>query len=148
MKNALQPGEFVEAVEVPLQTLGAGWVTQAHKISKRLDCDISAVSAGFALRLDGERVAEARLAYGGMAATVRRAAGAEAALLGQPWTEATLRAAQAALARDFTPLTDLRASADYRRATAAALLERLWLSTRPHDPVPLEQLRVDLRTPA
>ena len=148
MKNALQPGEFVEAVEVPLQTLGAGWVTQAHKISKRLDCDISAVSAGFALRLDGERVAEARLAYGGMAATVRRASGAEAALIGQPWTEATLRAAQAALARDYTPLTDLRASADYRRATAAALLERLWLSTRPHDPVPLEQLRVDLRTPA
>ena len=148
MKNALQPGEFVEAVEVPLQTLGAGWVTQAHKISKRLDCDISAVSAGFALRLDGERVAEARLAYGGLAATVRRAAGAEAALLGQPWTEATLRAAQAALARDYTPLTDLRASADYRRATSAALLERLWLSTRPHDPVPLEQLRVDLRTPA
>jgi xanthine dehydrogenase small subunit len=148
MKNALQPGEFVEAVEVPLQTLGAGWVTQAHKISKRLDCDISAVSAGFALRLDGERVAEARLAYGGLAATVRRASGTEAALIGQPWTEATLRAAQAALARDYTPLTDLRASADYRRATAAALLERLWLSTRPHDPVPLEQLRVDLRTPA
>ena len=148
MKNALQPGEFVEAVELPLQTLGAGWVTQAHKISKRLDCDISAVSAGFALRLDGERVAEARLAYGGMAATVRRASGAEAALISQPWTEATLRAAQAALARDYTPLTDLRASADYRRATAAALLERLWLSTRPHDPVPLEQLRVDLRTPA
>ena len=148
MKNALQPGEFVEAVEVPLQTLGASWVAQAHKISKRLDCDISAVSAGFALRLEGERVAEARLAYGGMAATVRRAAGAESALVGQPWTEATLRAAQAALARDFTPLSDLRASADYRRATAAALLERLWLSTRQHDPVPLEQLRVDLRTPA
>lgn len=147
MKNALEPGEFVEAVEVPFQTRDTGWVTQAHKISKRSDCDISAVSAGFALRLEGDSLAEARLAYGGLAATVRRAAGAEAALVGQPWTEATLRAAQAALARDFSPLTDLRASADYRRTMAAALLERLWLSTRPVDPVPVEQLRVDLRAP-
>lgn len=140
MKNRLAPGEFVEAVSVPLPT--PGWQVQAHKLSKRFDCDISAVSAGFAVRLDGECVAEARLAFGGMAATVKRAAGAEAALTGQPWTEATLRAAQQALAADFSPLTDLRASADYRRQAAAALLERLWLSTRPQQPVALADLRV------
>jgi xanthine dehydrogenase small subunit len=70
-----------------------------------------------------------------MAATVRRAAGAEAALRGQPWSEATLRAAQAALDADFTPLTDLRASAGYRRQAARGLLERLWLETRADAPL-------------
>jgi xanthine dehydrogenase small subunit len=148
MKNELQAGEFVEAVEVSLETAEAGkpgnpsWQVQAHKISKRWDCDISALSAGFALQLDAEgRVAQIRLAWGGMAATVKRAAAAEAAALGQPWNEATLRAAQAALASDFTPLSDLRASADYRRLAAAGLLERFWLSTRLEDPVPEHELR-------
>jgi xanthine dehydrogenase small subunit len=94
------------------------------------------------LRLEAGRVADIRLAWGGMAATVQRSAGAEAAALGQPWTEATLRAAQAALASDFTPLSDLRASADYRRAAAAGLLERFWLSTRHDKPVNPSDLRV------
>jgi xanthine dehydrogenase small subunit len=145
MRNELQPGEFVEAVEVSLETQAQraeGWQVQAHKISKRFDCDISALSAGFALRLDAGRVAEIRLAWGGMAATVQRSAGAEAAALGQAWSEATLRAAQAALATDFTPFSDLRASADYRRAAAAGLLERFWLSTRQDKPVPQSELRV------
>lgn len=144
MKNQLQPGEFIEAVRVPLASArpGSGWQFQAHKLAKRFDCDISALSAGFALRLQGEVVAEVRLAFGGMAATVRRAAGAEAALRGQPWTEATLQAACAALQSDFTPLTDLRASADYRRSAAAALLRRLWLATRPQNPLPAEALSV------
>jgi xanthine dehydrogenase small subunit len=140
MRNRLEPGEFVEAVSVPLPQ--AGWQVQAHKLSKRFDCDISAISAGFALRLEGDRVAEARLAFGGMAAIVKRAAAAEAAIVGQPWTGATLRAAQLALASDFTPLSDLRASAAYRQQAAAALLERLWLSTRPQHPLPLHELRV------
>jgi xanthine dehydrogenase small subunit len=109
-----------------------GW-----KISKRFDCDISALCAGLYLRLDGaERVVDVRLAFGGMAATVRRAHGAEAALRGQPWSEAALRASQAALETDFTPLTDLRASAGYRRQAARALLERLWLETRGASPLP------------
>jgi xanthine dehydrogenase small subunit len=145
MRNELQPGEFVEAVEVSLETQGQhaeGWQVQAHKISKRFDCDISALSAGFALRLNAGRVAEIRLAWGGMAATVQRSAAAEAAARGQPWTEATLRAAQAALTRDFTPLSDLRASADYRREVAAALLERFWLSTRLDKPMRQSELRV------
>jgi len=140
MKNQLARGEFVEAVSVPLPA--AGWQVQAHKLSKRFDCDISAVSAGFAIRLDGDHVAEARLAFGGMAAIVKRAAATEAAIVGQPWTEATLRTAQQALATDFQPLTDLRASADYRRHAVTALLERLWLSTRPTQPLALHELRV------
>jgi xanthine dehydrogenase small subunit len=134
MKNRLQPGEFVHSLQVPRNR--AGQVVRAYKISKRFDCDISAVCAGLSLELQGGRVSTARLAFGGMAATVRRAAGAEAAVTGQPWTEATLQAAQAALAQDFKPLTDMRASAAYRLQVAQNLLRRLWLETRPEGPLP------------
>ncbi len=140
MKNALQPGEFLQAIEVPLPA--AGEVLRAYKISKRFDCDISAVCAGFGLQFDGERIVAARLAFGGMAATVQRAANAEAALQGQHWTEATLRSAQAALAQDFQPLSDLRASAAYRLQVAQNLLRRCWLETRPTDPLPAQALNV------
>ncbi len=139
MRNRLQEGEFIEAAEVPDTPPDApGFTTHVRgwKISKRFDCDISALCAGLYLRLDGaDRVVDVRLAFGGMAATVRRAQGAEAALRGQPWNEATLRAAQAALESDFTPLTDLRASAGYRRQAARGLLERLWLETRGASPL-------------
>ena len=73
--------------------------------------------------------------FGGLAAVVKRASAAEAAVSGQPWSEATLRAAQSALDRDFKPLSDLRASADYRRQAARGLLERLWLETRADAPL-------------
>ncbi|WP_418318844.1 xanthine dehydrogenase small subunit [Piscinibacter sakaiensis] len=136
MKNALAPGEFVEAIEVPAETLAAGDAQlRAYKISKRFDCDISAVCAGFWLRLDGDRVAEIRLAFGGMAATVKRAAATEAALLGKPWTQASVEAAQAELANDFQPLTDMRASADYRSEVVRNLLQRFWLETRAEAPL-------------
>ncbi len=92
--------------------------------------------------LDGGTVREVRLAYGGMAAIVKRAANAEAALRGQPWNEASLRAAQAALTSDFTPLSDMRASAQYRMTTARNLLERFWLETRPADRLRAEALSV------
>ncbi len=140
LQNALQPGEFVARIVVPRPTEGTQ--VRAWKISKRYDSDISAVCAAFALRLDGDRVAEARLVFGGMAAIVKRAAQTEAALLGQPWTEATLASAQAALAQDFQPLSDLRASAAYRLKVSANLLRRLWLETRPEDPLPAEETTV------
>ena len=142
MKNDLQPGEFVQAIRVPLPDTGAGEVVRAYKLSKRRDSDISAVCAGFFVRLDGDRIAEARLGWGGMAATARRASATEAALTGQPWNEATLRAAQAALAQDFQPLTDLRASASYRLKVAQNLLERFWLETRPGTPLRADQVQV------
>jgi xanthine dehydrogenase small subunit len=133
MKNQLVPGEFVQAIHLPLPA--AADQVRAYKLSKRYDCDISAVACGLWLQLDGTRVADARFAFGGMAATVRRAAAAEQAVRGQPWTEATVRAAMAALATDYQPLTDLRASASYRRRVAAQLLMRLWLETRPDQPL-------------
>jgi xanthine dehydrogenase small subunit len=139
MKNRLEAGEFVQALQVPLD---AGAQVRAYKISKRFDCDISAVCAGLAIRLDGETVASARFAFGGMAATVRRAAGAEAAVVGKPWTEATLAAGQRALADDYRPLTDMRASAAYRTQVAQNLLRRFWLETRTAAPLSPAQLSV------
>jgi xanthine dehydrogenase small subunit len=133
MKNKLQPGEFVQGLRVPLPRPGER--LRAYKISKRYDCDISGLFGALWLDLDGETVRGARFAFGGMAAIVKRAKGAEGAVVGQRWTESTLRAAQAALDADFTPLTDLRASADYRRLAARGLLERLWLETRTAQPV-------------
>jgi len=139
MKNRLEPGEFVQALRVPLDRATQ---VRAYKISKRFDCDISAVCAGLAVQLDGERVAAARFAFGGMAATVRRAAGAEAAVVGRPWNEATLASAQRALAEDYRPLTDMRASAGYRTQVAQNLLRRFWLETRRTDPLRSSELSV------
>ena len=140
MKNRLEAGEFVHSLEVPRRR--AAQQVQVYKISKRFDCDISAVCAALAIELQGERVVDVRLAFGGMAATVKRAALAEAALLQQPWTETSLKAAQAALSQDFKPLSDMRASAAYRLQVAQNLLRRFWLQTRPHAPLQESELSV------
>jgi len=135
-KNALRTGEFIEAVDIPLPAALPGRQLRAYKQSKRFDSDISAVSAGFAIELNiDRRVTGVRLAFGGMAATVMRAASAEAVLQGQVWDEASLAAATRALADDFQPLTDLRASAEYRKLIAGRLLRRFWLATRGNDAV-------------
>ena len=140
MKSALQSGEFVQGLAVPLAAMGRQ--VRAYKISKRFDCDISALCAGLAITLDGETVQSVRLAYGGMAATVRRAAQAEAALVGRVWDQAAVRAAQQALAQDFKPLSDMRASADYRLQVAQNLLQRFWLETRTQDALASEATSV------
>jgi xanthine dehydrogenase small subunit len=140
MKNALEPGEFVEALEVRLPAPGSAFRT--YKLSKRFDCDISAVAVGFSIERDGGRVRAVRLAFGGMAAIVKRAARAEAAVVGRPWNEATVEAAVAALAEDFKPLTDMRASAAYRLRSAQNLLRRFWLETREDAPLAAHQVSV------
>ncbi len=140
MKNQLQPGEFVQALVVP--PAPAGRQVRAYKISKRFDCDISALCAGFSIVLAGDTVKEVRLAYGGMAGIVKRAASAEAALVGQPWSQASVESAQAALANDFKPLSDMRASAAYRLQVAQNLLQRFWLETRADQPLPLQATSV------
>jgi xanthine dehydrogenase small subunit len=140
MLNRLEPGEFVQGLAIPCAALQRQ--VRAYKISKRFDSDISAVCAGLAIELDGDTVRQVRLAYGGMAAVVQRAAQAEAALAGQPWTQAGVDAAKAALARDFKPLTDMRASAAYRLQVAQNLLQRFWLETRTSDPLPVQATSV------
>ena len=134
MQNRLEPGEFLQAISVPRRRPTQHFC--AYKISKRFDSDISAVCGAFSIELDGDIVGNARLAFGGMAATVQRAAHCEAALCGQPWNEHTLHAAMAALPTDFKPLTDMRASSGYRMQVAQNLLRRFWLQTRPADPLP------------
>lgn len=149
MKNQLAPGEFIARIDVPLPAPQPGVrdVLRVWKLSKRFDSDISSVCAALALQLEGDVVRSVRLVYGGMAATVRRAATAENQLLGQPWREERVRAAMQALALDFKPLSDMRASSAYRGKTAANLLWRLWLETRPDAPLAPAQTSVWPITP-
>jgi xanthine dehydrogenase small subunit len=115
---------------------------RTYKVSKRYDSDISAVCAAFAIKVDGGTIVQARVAFGGMAAMPQRASHTEAALAGKPWTETTLRAARAALATDYTPITDMRATAAYRMQVAQNLLERFYLETRPDHPLPAARVSV------
>ncbi|GAB2867625.1 xanthine dehydrogenase small subunit [Pseudoduganella ginsengisoli] len=144
MKKDLQPGEFVEAVRIPLPLPlpQANVQFRTYKLAKRFDQDISAVCAAFALELDGGMVRQARIAFGGMAATAKRAPQAEAILNGQPWDEAHVLDAMAALARDYTPLSDMRASSDYRMMAAQNLLRRFWLETRAAAPLASSDVNV------
>ena len=121
-KTDRQPGEVLVALRVPVTTPGSAF--RAWKVSKRRDQDISAVSAAFWMAHEGNLVTGVRLAFGGMAAVPARAAGAEEALKGRPFDGEALAAAQEALDRDFKPLTDGRASSEYRRAVAKNLLVR------------------------
>ncbi len=119
-KQDIQAGEFVEAITIPRQrdTL------KCYKISKRFDQDISALLGCFNIVVEAGLVSAARIAFGGMAATPKRATAVEAALLGKPWTQDTISAALTKFGDDFSPLSDMRASSDYRLAVAQNLLLR------------------------
>ncbi|MGQ9371649.1 xanthine dehydrogenase small subunit [Azospirillum sp. A39] len=136
-RSALRPGEFVERVRIP--RLRPDQRFAVWKVSKRRDQDISAVCGAFCLTLDADGTATAfRAGYGGMAATPARAAAAEAAVVGQPWTAGTVDRAMAALAQDFSPIGDARASAAYRAAVARNLLQRFHRFTVGEDAYALE----------
>jgi xanthine dehydrogenase small subunit len=126
-KQDRSSGEFVEGVWLPVPS--ASTRLRCYKLTKRFDQDITAVLGCFDVVVEDGTVTAARLAYGGMAGVPKRAAHAEAALVGQPWSEATVRAAMAALAQDFTPLTDMRASAEYRMRGARNLLLKYFIET-------------------
>jgi len=127
-KQDRKPGEFVESIFVP--ALEEDVFFAAYKISKRRDEDISALCAAFHVTTNAEGlVASARIAFGGMAGTPKRAAAAEATLIGQPWSWDTIQAARTALADDYQPLSDWRASAEYRMLTAQNLMIRFFLET-------------------
>ena len=136
-QTTLQPGEFIHSVRVPVPE--ANETLYIYKVSKRLDDDISAVLGAFRLTVDNGVVRACRLAFGGMAAIPARAAHAEAALTGQPWNEETLQTAMTALASDFSPLSDVRASSGYRLQVAGNLLRRTLLASTT---LPGEQLMV------
>lgn len=127
-KQDRKPGEFVESVLVPYPAAMSRFA--AYKITKRRDEDITAVLGAFLLTLDEtEIVTDIRIAFGGMAATPKRARTVEAELIGKPWTEVTIEAARPAFDADYQPLTDWRATAEYRQLTAKNLLTRFYLET-------------------
>ena len=133
MKNVMQPSEFIEAIEIPARD--EKLELRCYKLCKRFDQDISAVCAAFALRLDGDTVTEICIALGGMAAIPKRALLTEKLLTGGKWDESSVGAAMQKLAEDFTPLSDMRASADYRSRASANLLYRFYLETRSQQPL-------------
>ena len=137
-KKDLRPDEFVQALRVPLARPEVQFRT--YKLAKRFDQDISAVCAAFAFSIKGGVVASARIAFGGMAATPQRAARTEAQLLGRAWNEAAVHDAMAMLASDYAPLTDMRASGDYRMQAAQNLLRRFWYETRLDAPLAPDQV--------
>jgi xanthine dehydrogenase small subunit len=128
-KQDRRPGEFVEAVTIP----ASAPALRCYKISKRFDQDISAVCGCFNVTVEAGTVTGARISFGGMAGIPKRATHVEATLIGQPWTDATITAATAAFAQDYTPLSDMRASAAYRMGVAQNLLTRYFhdLAGRP-----------------
>lgn len=127
-KQDRQPGEFVESVTLPLLPAGEKFAT--YKISKRREEDISALCGAFRVFVnDAGMIGMVRIAFGGMAATPKRAKAVEAALVGKPWTMETVEAALPAFAEDYQPISDMRASAEYRLLTAQNLLKRFFLET-------------------
>ncbi|MDE3773479.1 xanthine dehydrogenase small subunit [Sinorhizobium meliloti] len=128
-KQDREPGEFVETVRIPF--LDETERFAVYKITKRFDEDISAVCGAFRVKLDGDgKVADVAIAFGGMAGTPKRASNVEAALKGAQWNDAAIEAGVAAFERDFTPLTDWRASSEYRMLVARNLLRRFHLETQ------------------
>ncbi len=123
--TALEAGEFIEQVIVPKPVANQHF--RVYKLSKRLDDDISAVCGAFNLTIEGGTVTGVRIGFGGMAAVPKRAAACEQALLGQPWNHATVKAAMQALNGDFEPLSDFRASKEYRSKTATNLLYKFFI---------------------
>lgn len=125
-KQDRQPGEFVESLFVPRPKAESH--VAVYKISKRRDEDISALCGAFHLETDAVgTVTHIRIAFGGMAATPKRARAVEAALYGKPFTQASVDAARDAFDLDYKPLTDWRATAEYRQLTAKNLLTRFFL---------------------
>ena len=119
----LAESEFVESVLVPKQADRL----KCYKLSKRFDQDISAVCGCINLQIEGGRVAKARIAYGGMAAIPKRAFETERSLEGATWNRGCVDAAMIAMERDFSPISDMRASSRYRMEAAKNMLLRYFL---------------------
>ncbi len=127
-KNQLAPDEVLAWIHVPKRV--AGERVEIYKISKRFDDDISAVCLAINLHMTGGVVTRASIGVGGVAATPVRAIKTEASLLNKSWAEATVDHAAGVLQAEFTPLSDMRASANYRTQVLGNLLQRFWLESQ------------------
>ncbi len=140
-QNVMAPDEVLARILVPHPAPGE--FLRAYKVSKRQDDDISAVCLVLNLRLDGGQVAAASIGAGGVAAVPARARQAEAALHGQPWNEAAAERTAQVLQAEFTPLSDLRASSQYRHAVLGNLARRFWLESQGRPDVSLDTLQLE-----
>ena len=127
-KQDLRPGEYVRAIVIP--PMDPSILFRTYKISKRFNQDISALCGAFAIDIKNGEVASARIAFGGLAGTPKRATACEATLSGSSWSGETIARAMDAMHEDFKPLTDMRASRDYRMKTAQNLLRKAFLETQ------------------
>jgi xanthine dehydrogenase small subunit len=123
----LRPGECVARILLPLPVTGREFRT--YKLAKRIEQDISAVCAAFSVILREGAVQEVRICYGGMAGTPKRAKQCEASLERRAWTADNIEIAMQAMFKDFQPISDMRASAEYRMLAARNLLKRFYLET-------------------
>ncbi len=140
-QNVMAADELLVRIVVPRPS--AQEQLRAYKISKRFDDDISAVCLVLNLDIADGTVQRASIGAGGVAATPARARQTEAALTGQPWTEATAQRAAAVLQAEFSPISDMRASGAYRRQVLGSLLQRYWLETQGQPSVSLDTLTLE-----
>ena len=140
MKKDLAEDEIVEAITLPIPDPAQQF--RCYKLSKRYDSDISAVFAAFAIVLENNKVTHCKIAFGGMAATPKRASQCEQFLLGADWDEATVRQAMQLLSKDYQPMSDMRASDQNRLHSAMNLLYRFYLETRTDNPLQNSQVDV------
>jgi xanthine dehydrogenase small subunit len=122
-KQDIQPGEFVRSIFIPDQPDRL----RCYKLSKRFDQDISAVCGCFYVSVEGGIITDARIAFGGMAGTPKRATALEQALISKVWEYESIAVALPKLAEDFTPLSDMRASSEYRTKSAQGMMTRYFL---------------------
>jgi len=140
-QNVMAADELLVRIVVPRPS--AHEQLRAYKISKRFDDDISAVCLVLNLDIADGTVQRASIGAGGVAATPARARQTEAALTGQPWTEATAQRAAAVLQAEFSPISDMRASGTYRRQVLGSLLQRYWLESQGQPSVSLDTLTLE-----
>ncbi len=138
--NVMKADELLCWIKVPLPAAPSPEFLRVYKISKRFDDDISAVCLAIGITVKDGIVQTASIGAGGVAATPVRARQTEAALLGQPWTPATVKAATQALRAEFQPISDMRASATYRHTVLGNLLQRFWLESQGLQHINLETL--------
>ena len=144
MFTLLAPDEVLAWIKVPKPTPGEQ--LRVYKISKRFEDDISAVCLAVRLHTSKGQVVQASMGVGGVAATPVRAVQTQAALSGQPWNATTVAAAAACLQTEFSPISDMRATAAYRVQVLGNLLQRFWLESQGQAHTNLESFSLELTT--
>ena len=124
-KTDLKVDELITSVFIPKPDKDV--IVKSFKLSKRKDMDISTVSLSYRLVMDKEKVKEIILAYGGMAETTKRAKKTEEYLTGKEWSRNTIEEAMNILQEEFKPISDARASAEFRKIACRNLLLKLFL---------------------